>query len=318
MKNGYTFTNWSVGDAVFNGTGITSDTTVIATWQQNAPKYSQTFTYSGMDKQAGYYTFVVPYTGIYKVTLSGANGAKDASNSQEGLGAVITGDVELEKGTKLYIYVGGKGLGKGEYYNQKHKETGGYNGGGYVAAGGTSGGGGGATDIRTINGMWNSNRSLHSRIAVAAGGGGAGSYNKGGDGGWDYGLPGTKGDVSGGNQTEGGGLGDYAGDFGKGGNNVGNDGAGGGSGWFGGGAPIGDFDGSGGSSFMLGGKYTDATSGEEKTMSYQNSKVSPNNIINPATAEDYIFNEAKLIGHNDKDYKKDDGNGWATIKLVSQ
>lgn len=310
-KNGYTFKGWYVGDTVFKGSGITSDTTVVAEWTPNTPSYSETFTYSNMDKQVGYYTFVVPYTGKYKVILSGANGGQDAL-TDVGLGAVISGKVKLQKGTVLYIYVGQKGS------NGVVGIGGGYNGGGNAGHSGSSGGGGGATDIRTVNGnKWNTSRSLRSRIAVAAGGGGDGVSKKGGDGGWAVGNIGN-GTGTGGTQYAGGTSG---GAFGIGANrdeSAGThyDGGGAGGGWFGGGVSHSDDGAAGGSSFMPGGTYEE--NGVTKTMSYQNSAVTPYKMTNPATGEDYIFTDAKLIDHNTGNYMKDSGNGWATIKLISQ
>lgn len=67
---------------------------------------------------------------------------------------------------------------------------------------------------------------------------------------------------------------------------------------------------------MPGGTYDE--NGKKNIMSYENSGVSPYNMTNPATGENYIFDEAGLIGHNTGDYMKDGGNGWATIELVSQ
>ncbi len=105
-------------------------------------------------------------TGRYLLEVWGASGGgNDPSStvlgSRGGKGGYSKGIIQLTKGTKLYAYVGGKGVGS----------SGGFNGGG---DGGPAGnGGGGATDIRLVGGVWNNPASLASRIIVAGGGGGA-------------------------------------------------------------------------------------------------------------------------------------------------
>ena len=118
--------------------------------------------------------FTAPYTGTYKLETWGASGGGadiTSTTSRKGLGAYSTGEISLNAGDKLYIYVGGEGL-YGSGRNVYGGPVGGYNGGG---AGGNSGSGagGGASDIRTISGAWNNPDSLASRIIVAGGGGGS-------------------------------------------------------------------------------------------------------------------------------------------------
>lgn len=105
-------------------------------------------------------------TGTYLLEVWGASGGgNDPSSttlgSRGGRGGYSKGRINLTRGTKLYAYVGGKGVGS----------TGGFNGGGDGGPGGN--GGGGATDIRLTGGVWNDPISLNSRIIVAGGGGGA-------------------------------------------------------------------------------------------------------------------------------------------------
>ena len=178
--------------------------------------------------------------------LWGAQGGSDASNAG-GKGAYVSGEVHVEAGTKLYVYVGAPGA------NNTHGSGAGYNGGGNSGAdtGGTSGSGGGATDIRTTSGNWT--QGLSSRIAVAAGGGGAGAHSGGGYGGALVGGNSNK--QTGGTQTTAG----NRGGFGYGGSSQ-IDGGGGGGGWYGGGASSGgspgatgnDVGGGGGSSYLSG------------------------------------------------------------------
>ena len=111
-------------------------------------------------EEPGFQSFTVPLDGMYTIQLWGASGG-GTDEYPGGKGAYTGGDIYLEKGEKLYVYVGGQGT----------KPTGGYNGGGNGYGNGY--GGGGATDIRTIKGEWNNAESLASRIMVAAGGSGS-------------------------------------------------------------------------------------------------------------------------------------------------
>ena len=115
--------------------------------------------------------YVVPYdqAGWYKIELWGAAGASKGSYAG-GNGAYTSGIIYLDANTHLYFYVGTKGEGN----------TGGKNNGG--AGNATVAAGGGATDVRLESGPYNNDRSLKTRIMVAAGGGGA-SATAGGKGG---------------------------------------------------------------------------------------------------------------------------------------
>ncbi|MDD6223778.1 MAG: glycine rich domain-containing protein, partial [bacterium] len=215
------------------------------------------FSYTG-----DYQIFTVPKTGVYKIELWGAAGGKNMVNGAYtgsyvfagGLGAYTSGEILLNEGTKLYVYVGGIGQNA-----LNAKDTpGGYNGGGNGTHdhgdNESSAGGGGATDIRLTAGVWNDLDSLKSRIMVAGGGGGA-SYGQAGG----YGGALTGGNTpysSGGTQTTG-----YQ--FGIGENGIFQDTqvdvAGGGGGYFGGEANSSGIAntylaaGAGGSSFVSGG-----------------------------------------------------------------
>ncbi len=152
--------------------------------------YSDTTTSTEFLYTGGPQTFEVPQTGYYEIEAWGASGGKnvgDAGNASRmrvgGLGGYTKGRIFLEAGTKLYVYVGGKGT------DAKVGTTvaGGYNGGGKGdydhQDDEASGAGGGATDIRLTSGTWNNFESLKSRIMVAAGGGGASYQMQGGYGG---------------------------------------------------------------------------------------------------------------------------------------
>lgn len=100
--------------------------------------------------------FRVPYTGVYRFELYGAQGG-NSENKKGGKGGQITATMQLNKGDELYIFVGGQD---------------GYNGGGLGSANG-----GGATDIRL------GGNKLNDRVLVAGGGGGANTVYVGGEGG---------------------------------------------------------------------------------------------------------------------------------------
>lgn len=124
-----------------------------------------------------YKTFTAPWTGSYTIELWGAQGGSGGQNT----GAYTKGDIRLNKGDILYIYVGGRGATSctnGEL-------SGGWNGGSGAGTGGCSYAGGGATDVRLISGNWKSDEGLASRIMVAAGGGGSEGAVAGAGGGID-------------------------------------------------------------------------------------------------------------------------------------
>ena len=208
------------------------------------------------------YSFIF-LPGRYLFELWGGSGG----GQDPGFGAFVSGVTEIKKTTKMYIYVGQKGLpGNSASYN-------GGGSGSYVvnpdADGGS--GGGGSTDVRLINGNWDNFTSLKSRIIVAGGGGGSqlfGYITKGGNAGILEGYSGSRsgysvGLATGGKQIESGKAGSASeakgtdGYFGGGGSISGNlNGNGGGGGYFGGGAggvsPGAVASGAGGSSFISG------------------------------------------------------------------
>ena len=126
------------------------------------------------DYTGGRQVFTAPMSGSYKIELWGASGG-DAINAFGGYGAYVSGEIDLDKKTNLYIYVGGQGKastsGKSEFV------SGGFNGGGYTngqdCCSRSFGTGGGATDVRIKDGAWDNDASLSSRIMVAGGGGGS-------------------------------------------------------------------------------------------------------------------------------------------------
>ncbi len=111
---------------------------------------SEEYSYTG-----DYQEFIVPASGFYKLEAWGATGYNSPNNA-----GYTSGNVFLNKGEKIYIYVGegNKSTTNGSSFN-----------GGVGNAGGAPGGG--ATDFRLVSGNWNEEESKVSRIMVAAGSG---------------------------------------------------------------------------------------------------------------------------------------------------
>lgn len=143
-----------------------SKTTIDSKIKINECPYSngKTYTFSAGTNNV----FLAPCTGTYNIELAGAKGG----NKNGGAGAIVSGNIHLERKTKLSIVVGSSG----------GKHIAGYNGGGLGFYGG-----GGATDVR-IGGT-----GLANRIMVAGGGGGGGNY-AGGSAGGQTGLSASSGD----------------------------------------------------------------------------------------------------------------------------
>ena len=260
------------------------------------------FSYTG-DEQF----YVVPENGSYQIELWGAAG--NYGDTTPGKGAYTKGIINLTKGTKLYVYVGG--------FN-------GYNGGGGSS---TNRSGGGATDIRLTDGT--DFDSLKSRIMVAAGGGG---HEHGAPGGTINGINGGHHSVvsdsysgRGATQTSGGianSNGGTVGSFGQGGNGTtyydGHLGGSGGGGYYGGSGARWHAGGGSGSSFISGYEGCNAIS-EESTA---------DNIIHTGQSIHYSglsFTDSEMIAGNSEMPTHDesgvmtgnDGNGYAKISMIS-
>ena len=203
-------------------------------------------------------TFTIPYDGIYKLEVWGAQGGTADSNYIGGYGGYSSGVISLNAEENLYINVGGQGtVCNGLNYKAVTTCKGGYNGGGSSIAWyytdtnySYSGSGGGATHIATSSGLLsNLSNNENSLLIVAGGGGGSLKYQtdpKGdGNGGSAGGYIGESvagcGTAGGGSQNSGGvyntcnSKNGSSGAFGLGGNATQNIGAGGGAGYYGGG-----------------------------------------------------------------------------------
>ena len=160
--DGYTVSGYSTGleyiskqTVTVKNNGTTSSGTCTFIFESTCPyEVGQVWNYN---YTGGAQTFTNECNAIYKVELWGGKGTPvnaQGATRGGGLGTYVYGNIELEKGKTLNVYVGGAASGS----------TGGYNGGGNGTN--NSGGGGGATDIR-VDGT-----ALANRIIVAGGGGG--------------------------------------------------------------------------------------------------------------------------------------------------
>ncbi|VIF69285.1 glycine rich protein [Clostridioides difficile] len=202
--------------------------------------------------------------GKYKIECWGACGGRAGGTGVTNTkGGYTSGEITLSESVVLYIYVGQSGFERTS--STSNFNWTGFNGGGkgnfktdssnkWIYAGG------GATDVRLVNGAWDNEQSLLSRIIVAGGGGGYHStyfYKWGVGGGFigEDGIGGIEGFLSSGagSQYQGGTTyagGVYNGSFGKGGGDF-EYGVGGGGGWFGGAGNQSLGIGGGGSGYVL-------------------------------------------------------------------
>jgi hypothetical protein len=137
----------------------------------------------------GIQTYTAPATGEYRLELFGAQGGGIYGYTpiRGGYGGYASGNIMLEAGQTIYIFVGDRGVDRPGGATQPDCSyiSGGWNGGGATLTGGNGAPGGGATDVR-IGGI-----SLGNRVIVAGGGGGSGwAYTQGGDGGGYNGFDG--------------------------------------------------------------------------------------------------------------------------------
>ena len=254
QRTNYLFSGWATSS---NGEVLYIDEEEI-TVENSLNLYAIWSTFvSNFDYTGSVQNYIVPQSGRYKLEVWGAQGGSYSSQYYGGKGGYSTGIVNLNKGTRLYVYSGGAG---GSVTTNYQGGTGGFNGGGqggdgtnltsgYIGAGGS--GGGGASDIRI------GQDSLYARVIVAGGGGGTGGYNSytfspiahpGGYGGGQTGeTPLTNSASTGGTTTSNPGAGGGASSAGAGGATPtftssgsdgtyhGSGGGGGGAGWYGGG-----------------------------------------------------------------------------------
>ena len=142
------------------------------------------YKYTGQENE-----FIAPSDGYYLLETWGAQGGA-TDGYEAGYGSYSKGAVYLEKGTKLFINVGGQGA----------QYDGGYNGGGNGGHGNLQWGygGGGATHIALSSGLLSAlNNNVDDIIIVAGGGGGNGGSEPDAVGGAGGGIQGNDGlDIS--------------------------------------------------------------------------------------------------------------------------
>jgi len=274
------------------------------------------FDYTGSEQE-----FAVTKDGYYQIELWGASGADydlQGNYYSGGKGSYVSGIISLSKETKLYLYVGKKGIQESIGVSYGVYSFNGGSGGNYTCYNGNNGKfaynyyGGSATDVRLVNGNWNEFDSLKSRIMVAGAGSSAGPSSDGASAGGLIGYDGNQG--TGGTQTAGGNI--KKGGFGWAaipnyGGSYCNDSelCGAGSGYYGGGHTnatgdrIKQYIGGGGSSFISGHNGCDAIK-EESTA---------NNIIHTGQPNHFsgnVFESTKMI----------DGQGyfWTNTKQAQE
>lgn len=185
-REGYIFTGWDTDKDTkipkyteVNKTIETKgrDITLYAIWGQETTMATYTCTKDVKE-------FKVNKTGTYKLEVWGAQGGSYGASYPGGYGGYATGLVQLQKGTSLWVCVGGAGAG-----NQSHGvRQGGYNGGGKATSdsdGNTrQGSGGGATHIAigdssrgTLENYKVGETIYLDEILIVAGGGGGSSAN---------------------------------------------------------------------------------------------------------------------------------------------
>lgn len=271
--------------------------------------------------------FIVPYDGVYKLEVWGAQGGS-YETYYGGYGGYSSGEVSLVKDDILYINVGSQGEAA---VGVNVTCSGGYNGGGAARSfnyptSQSCGGGGGATHISLSPGLLSTLSSRVGDVLIVAGGGGGGAftnhmnYGNGGHGGGCSGSAATSdasdrnsnGLGSGGTQLMGGcrkgNSGDRCGSFGQGYSNISNSGStansgGGGGGYYGGGGTW--VNAGGGGSGYIGNVLL-----SNKTMYCFNcdesNEESTRTITTTNISEEAVSNFAKK------------GNGYAKLSLVSK
>jgi hypothetical protein len=160
--------------------GIASNTVYTINWNRTL----QTYVDSPYNKTAaGEATYSVPATGYYKLEVWGAQGGT-TNGYAGGYGGYSVGVVKVNKGTNLYVNVGGQGstYNPTGSRNVGGRAAGGHNGGGYGYGANCNGdyryagGGGGATHVALSSGVISSFNSNRGKLLIVAGGGGGGHY----------------------------------------------------------------------------------------------------------------------------------------------
>lgn len=257
-KTNYIFVGWSLtnnGDVLVNLTMGDDPITLYAKFINSNPV---NFSYTG-----GMKAYTIPETGLY---LLKANGGVGVCRTSGAYGGKTTYYAFLNKGTVLYVGVGGSGTSM-------------FNGGGQADNDGY-GNGGGATHWGMSNSILQ-NTAASNVLCVAGGSGGTDNKYNSAAPGYGGGLSGGSGNNCTGGTQNSGGTGAKTGSFGKGGDAM--YGGAGGGGWYGGGSSQGSGGnqgaGAGGSGYIK----TTTTSINGKT--YTNSTVSGGSSVGSASIQ---------------------------------
>ena len=137
----------------------------------SADSLAKSYTY---DANTPYYLYTAPVKGIYKLEVWGAQGGYSSTYGAGGYGGYSTGQINLEKDERVYVYVGSKPI-----HISGKTTPGGYNGGG--GSGGSANtnetvcyGGGGATHMALREGLLSELENYKDDILIVSGGGGGG------------------------------------------------------------------------------------------------------------------------------------------------
>lgn len=256
--------------------------------------------------------------GTYKIELWGAEGG--GSNSEiTAKGAYVSGNIDLNKNEKLYIYVGEHPtLYSSNCYTTNSNDT--FNG---SSIGGCSGSGG-ATDVRLITSEnWYDEESLASRIMVAGAGGGT-TYPAKGVGGYGGELTGGDGTGAAENASYSPGLGATQTEYNFGNANTGGNTSRGGGGYYTGQSAHGGNAG-GGSSFISGYKGCIAIKSQTEIIPKDNCTIESDDISCSYHYSGKIFTDSIMIAGNKEMPAHDSeentiignsGDGFAKITFV--
>ena len=333
ILDGITVTQIPANDGTVVATNTTCDNNITGTWDNtkwglfltNINNTTTTTTctiqfrtlinsdYTGAEQKV-----VIPKSGYYKLETWGAQGGTYNSSYLGGYGSYSTGYAYFDKGTTIYINVGGQSTGY----------SGGYNGGGGAVVAtdsrGKGFGGGGATHIATKSGVLSTLASNKSDILIIAGGGGGAAYFSGetatsGNAGGYLGTSGTSThniSGTGGSQTAAGHANNNSvayGGFGYGGTGVGiYSSAGGGGGLYGGGggytaAGLSNASGGGGSGYIANTTLISSPSITKHMTCY--------NCSTSATDTTKTLSNSNVSDTPTIDYSKS-GNGYSRITFI--
>ena len=158
--------------------GKTFNGQIVVNYEENSNAIVTMFEYKSPtdDITEPYYIYTAAKTGTYKVETWGAQGGYGKPNGNRGgFGGYSVGNIKINSGAKIYVYVGGQG-GTSPLLAAGTKTLGGYNGGGSgTSTGGKFGsGGGGATHMAYKSGLLQTLKNNKDKIIIVSGGGGAG------------------------------------------------------------------------------------------------------------------------------------------------